>query len=67
MAMIAELRIRGIGVIADAQLDFAPGFTVITGETGAGKTMILSGIELLRGSRAESGQLRDADGGAGST
>ncbi len=64
MAMIEELRIRGIGVIADAQLDFAPGFTVITGETGAGKTMILSGIELLRGSRAESGQLRDADGQA---
>ncbi len=62
--MIEELRIRGIGVIADAQLDFAPGFTVITGETGAGKTMILSGIELLRGSRAETGQLRDADGQA---
>jgi DNA repair protein RecN (Recombination protein N) len=63
-AMIEELRIRGIGVIADAHLDFSPGFTVITGETGAGKTMILSGIELLRGARAESGHLRDPEGSA---
>ena len=54
--MIEQLRIQGIGVIADAQVDLGPGLTVITGETGAGKTMILSGIELLRGARAESGQ-----------
>jgi len=58
--MIEQLRIQGIGVIADAQVDLGPGLTVITGETGAGKTMILSGIELLRGARAESGQLRES-------
>ncbi len=62
--MIEELRIQGIGVIDEALLSFSPGFTVITGETGAGKTMILSGLELLRGARFDSGQLRDASAGA---
>lgn len=62
--MIEELRIQGIGVIDEACLEFAPGLNVITGETGAGKTMILSGLELLRGARSESGQLRDASTGA---
>ena len=62
--MIEELRIQGIGVIDEARLEFAPGLNVITGETGAGKTMILSGLELLRGARAETGQLRDAGAGA---
>lgn len=62
--MIEELRIQGIGVIDEALLSFSPGFTVITGETGAGKTMILSGLELLRGARLDSGQLRDANSGA---
>ncbi len=62
--MIEELRIRGIGVIDEACLAFAPGLTVITGETGAGKTMILSGLELLRGARADSGHLRDQGAGA---
>lgn len=62
--MIEELRIQGIGVIDEARLEFSPGLTVITGETGAGKTMILSGLELLRGSRTDSGQLRDPAAGA---
>ena len=62
--MIEELRIQGIGVIDEARLEFSPGLTVITGETGAGKTMILSGLELLRGARADSGQLRDPATGA---
>ena len=43
--MIAELRIRGLGVIADAVVPFAPGLTVVTGETGAGKTMLTRGGE----------------------
>ena len=62
--MIEELRIQGIGVIDEARLEFSPGLTVITGETGAGKTMILSGLELLRGARADSGQLREPAAGA---
>ena len=45
--MIEELRIQGIGVIDEALLSFSPGFTVITGETGAGKTMILSAYNSL--------------------
>ena len=62
--MIEEVRIRGIGVIDEACVQFAPGLTVITGETGAGKTMVLSGLDLLRGGRAEAGMLRDGGAGA---
>ncbi len=62
--MIEEVRIRGIGVIDEACVELAPGLTVITGETGAGKTMVLSGLELLRGGRADAGMLRDGDAGA---
>jgi DNA repair protein RecN (Recombination protein N) len=56
--MIEELRISGLGVIDDAVLEFAPGFTAVTGETGAGKTMVVSGLGLLFGGRAESGLVR---------
>ena len=56
--MIEELRISGIGVIDEARVELDPGFTVITGETGAGKTMVLSGLDLLRGARADGGVLR---------
>jgi DNA repair protein RecN (Recombination protein N) len=62
--VIEEVRIRGIGVIDEACVQFAPGLTVITGETGAGKTMVLSGLDLLRGGRAEAGMLRDGGAGA---
>ena len=48
----------GLGVIDDAVLPLAPGFTVVTGETGAGKTMVLEGIHLLAGGRADSGKVR---------
>ena len=56
--MIEELRIRGLGVIEDARIPFQPGLTVLTGETGAGKTMVLTGLELIRGGRADSGLVR---------
>lgn len=49
--MIAEIRIRGLGVIDSADIEPGPGLTCLTGETGAGKTMILTAIELLRGGR----------------
>lgn len=42
--MIDELRIRGLGVIDEAVIALGPGLTVLTGETGAGKTMVLSGL-----------------------
>ena len=51
--MIEELRITDFGVINDATLDLHAGLTVVTGETGAGKTMIVSGIGLLLGGRGD--------------
>ncbi|MCW2522468.1 MAG: recN, partial [Frankiales bacterium] len=56
--MLEELRISGLGVISDAVLEFGPGLTVVTGETGAGKTMVLSGLALLFGGRADYSRLR---------
>ena len=50
--MITELRISDLGVIKDATIGLDPGLTVVTGETGAGKTMIVSGLGLLLGGRA---------------
>lgn len=51
--MLAELRIVDLGVIGDASLEPSPGFTAVTGETGAGKTMIVTGLALLAGAKAE--------------
>lgn len=56
--MLEELRLRGLGVIDDALLELGPGFTAITGETGAGKTMLLTGLGLLLGARAEAALVR---------
>ena len=56
--MIEELRIRDLGVIADATLELGPGFTAITGETGAGKTMVVTALGLLMGERSDSGAVR---------
>lgn len=55
--MIEEIYIRDLGVIREARLGFGKGFTVITGETGAGKTMVLSALGLLLGERADSGSV----------
>ena len=52
--MIEEIYIRDLGIISEAKLEFTPGLTAITGETGAGKTMVLSGLGLLLGARADS-------------
>jgi len=56
--VLEELRIRGLGVIDDASLELGPGFTAITGETGAGKTMVLTGLGLLLGGRADAALVR---------
>ncbi len=56
--MIEEMTIEGLGVIARAHLEFSPSFTVITGETGAGKTMVLTGLSLLLGGRADPAAVR---------
>ncbi|HET9779316.1 MAG TPA: DNA repair protein RecN [Propionibacteriaceae bacterium] len=56
--MITELRIADLGVIKDATIGLDPGLTVVTGETGAGKTMIVSGLGLLLGGRADPRSVR---------
>ncbi|HEU0257628.1 MAG TPA: AAA family ATPase, partial [Microbacteriaceae bacterium] len=60
--MIEEIGIHGLGVIDDATLPLAAGFTALTGETGAGKTMVVSALGLLLGQRADSGLVRPGSG-----
>ncbi len=62
--MLSEIRIRDLGVIDDAVLELHPGLTVLTGETGAGKTMVVSGLLLLLGARADPGLVRAGAGRA---
>ncbi len=62
--VLSELRIQGLGVIEDATLDLHPGLTVVTGETGAGKTMVVTGLHLLGGGRADSSRVRRGAGRA---
>ncbi|MDR0433400.1 MAG: DNA repair protein RecN [Bifidobacteriaceae bacterium] len=56
--MLSELTLSDLGVIGQARLEFDPGLTVITGETGAGKTMLLTAIGLLRGDKADLSLIR---------
>ena len=56
--MIEQIRIRDLGVISEATLDLGPGLTVLTGETGAGKTMVLNALGLLLGSRSDASSIR---------
>lgn len=58
VGVLAEMRIQGLGVIEDAVLELHPGFTVVTGETGVGKTMVVTGLHLLSGGRAEASKVR---------
>ena len=56
--MIEEIRISSLGVIDESVLELGPGLSVITGETGAGKTMLVTALGLLLGGRADSGSVR---------
>jgi DNA repair protein RecN (Recombination protein N) len=56
--VIEEISIRDLGVIGEARLPLGPGFTALTGETGAGKTMVVTALGLLLGDRADSGAIR---------
>lgn len=56
--MLAELHISGLGVIEDAVIEPAPGLTVVTGETGAGKTMIVTAVGLVSGARGDAQRVR---------
>jgi len=56
--VIEEISIRDLGVIASARLPLGPGFTALTGETGAGKTMVVTALGLLLGERADAAAIR---------
>jgi DNA repair protein RecN (Recombination protein N) len=56
--LIEQIHIRDLGVIREAQLDRGPGLTVLTGETGAGKTMVLKALGLLLGARSDASAVR---------
>ncbi|MEN9970473.1 MAG: repair protein RecN [Actinomycetota bacterium] len=62
--MIEEIYIRDLGVIQEARLPFKSGLTVLTGETGAGKTMVLTALGLLLGERSDSSAIRRGQGEA---
>ncbi len=56
--MIGFLRVRNLATIEDLEIRFGPGFSVLTGETGAGKSMIIDSIRLICGEKASSGMIR---------
>ena len=58
--MLTELRVENLGVIAATGVVLGPGMTAITGETGAGKTLLVDALELLLGGRAEPGLVRES-------
>jgi DNA repair protein RecN (Recombination protein N) len=62
--VIEEISIRNLGVIGEARLPLGPGFTALTGETGAGKTMVVTALGLLLGERSDSSVLRQGEGSA---
>lgn len=62
--MLAEIAISNLGVISHASAELSPGLTVLTGETGAGKTMVVTGLRLLTGGRADASRVRTGSGGA---
>jgi len=56
--VLGELRVRELGVIEDVDIVFGPGMTAITGETGAGKTLVVEALELLVGGRVDAAMVR---------
>ncbi|MFM7064544.1 MAG: DNA repair protein RecN [Actinomycetes bacterium] len=59
--MLVELAVRNLGVIPDARIPFAEGLVALTGETGAGKTMIVEALDLLAGGRGDPGRVRPGE------
>ena len=57
-AVLTDLRVRDLGVIEDLALAFGPGMTALTGETGAGKTLVVGALQLVLGGRATPGLVR---------
>jgi energy-coupling factor transporter ATP-binding protein EcfA2 len=57
-SFLSEITIKNLGVIESATLEFEPGLTVLTGETGAGKTMVLTALNLILGGKSDSALVR---------
>src|SRR5690625_1135502 len=57
-AVLADITISDLGVISSASAELSSGLTVLTGETGAGKTMVVTGLRLLAGGRADASRVR---------
>lgn len=57
--MIDEIQVKDVALIREASLSPSPGLTVLTGETGAGKTALVSAVKLLVGERADSSYVRE--------
>jgi DNA repair protein RecN (Recombination protein N) len=62
--VLGHLRIRGLALLDDVSLDFQPGMNVLTGETGAGKSIIVDALGLLRGARGRAELIRDGESNA---
>ena len=56
--MLTTLRIKNLALVADLTLELQPGYNVVTGETGAGKSIVLGALNLVLGDRADRAQLR---------
>jgi DNA repair protein RecN (Recombination protein N) len=59
--MLERLSVRGLGIIDTVELEFAAGFAALTGETGAGKSLLVESLKLLGGQRAQSDMVRTGD------
>ena len=57
-SFLEEISIRNLGVIEQSELELGPGLNVLTGETGAGKTMILTALSLVLGGKSDSALVR---------
>jgi DNA repair protein RecN (Recombination protein N) len=57
--MLTRLKIQNYALIRELDVDFRPGFSIITGETGAGKSILLGALSLILGQRADSSVLKD--------
>jgi len=64
-AMLRSLRIRDLALVQKLEWELAPGFTAVTGETGAGKSVILGALKFLIGERADRGAVRSGAANAG--